>query len=346
MSDADLLVDDSGPIRTITLNRADAKNTLTAAMLNGLVVAIDEADRDQDGSRRRPHQRRHDVLCRSGPDVVPAGGVGPRATAPTALRPSLADVFTSMQHSTTPIVGKINGHAVGGGVGLVAACDLSYVRNDAKIGFTEVRLGVAPAVISVVCLPKLSRADAMETFLTGQRFSPDRAARMGLINAAVEPEQLDDHVRRIVSMILLGGPTGVSAAKDLINRVPTMDLERGVRVDDRTVTVALRRRGRPRGHRRLQAAPSAVLGAAERARSVDVGVDTRRWSGDPGAIAHPTRRFDGAGPCHFAFEAAETHPQPAVAGFGRLLARNDLGRHGVGDASTGHTRLSDRQRFS
>ncbi len=156
MSDADLLVEDAAAIRTITLNRADAKNTLTAGMLNGLVEAVEAADRDPT-VRVVVLTNSGTTFC-AGADLTSSRpGVSGLSEGADGAPTSLADVFTSMQHSTTPIVGKINGHAVGGGVGLVAACDLSYVRNDAKIGFTEVRLGVAPAVISVVCLPKLSR---------------------------------------------------------------------------------------------------------------------------------------------------------------------------------------------
>ena len=97
------------------------------------------------------------------------------------------------------------------------------MRDDAKIGFTEVRLGVAPAVISVVCLPKMRRADASELFLTGERFSPERAAEVGLINRSVPPDQIDATVEAFVDKIVRGGPMALGAAKDLIAKVPDMD---------------------------------------------------------------------------------------------------------------------------
>jgi methylglutaconyl-CoA hydratase len=220
MSDPDLLTEDNGAVRTITLNRPDAKNTLTGAMLRGLVSAIADADAD-DAIRLIVLTNAGNTFCAgadltdSRPGVSGMGDDGDGA--------ALSDVFLAIHGSETPVVGKVNGHAVGGGVGLMAACDLSYVRSDAKIGFTEVRLGVAPAVISVVCLPKLSRADAMETFLTGERFSPARAAEIGLINASVEPDDLDAYVQQVVEKILLGGPAGVAAAKHIVNTVPTMN---------------------------------------------------------------------------------------------------------------------------
>lgn len=84
-----------------------------------------------------------------------------------------------MQHGRIPVPGRIAGHCTGGGVGLAAACDISVASDDAVFGFTEVRVGVAPAMISVVCLPKTSRADAMELFLTGEKVSAARVAEAG-----------------------------------------------------------------------------------------------------------------------------------------------------------------------
>ena len=151
---SELLISDSGPVRTITLNRPEAKNTLSETMLDSLSSALREAN--SDGPRLIVLTNTGNTFC-AGADLT-AGRVGVSGDGGASV--SLADLFTTLRDSSIPVIGKINGHAVGGGVGLMAACDLSYVRSDAKIGFTEVRLGVAPAVISVVCLPKLSRADA------------------------------------------------------------------------------------------------------------------------------------------------------------------------------------------
>ncbi|NNF55042.1 MAG: enoyl-CoA hydratase [Acidimicrobiales bacterium] len=218
----DLLTDTNGPVRTLTLNRPDAKNSLTASMLRSLMAALYEADTDPT-IRVIILTNSGNTFCAGADLTADRPGVAAMIGGPSEKPASLAELFVSMQSGATPIIGRIDGHAVGGGVGLVAACDLSYVRSDAKIGFTEVRLGVAPAVISVVCLPKLSRADAMETFLSGERFSPTKAAEIGLINAAVAPENLHQHVDATVNKILKGGPSGIAAAKNLVYTVPTMD---------------------------------------------------------------------------------------------------------------------------
>ena len=90
-------------------------------------------------------------------------------------------------------------------------------------GFTEVRLGVSPAMISVVCLPKLSRADATELFLGGERVSAARAADAGLVNHAVPREELDAKVDEIIGKLARGGPNALAATKQLVARVPQMD---------------------------------------------------------------------------------------------------------------------------
>ena len=87
-------------------------------------------------------------------------------------------------------------------------------------GFTEVRIGAAPAIISVICLPKLRASDAAELFLTGERINADEAARVGLITRAVDDDQLDAAVDALVAKLLLGGPKAMAASKELLRRVP------------------------------------------------------------------------------------------------------------------------------
>ena len=103
--------------------------------------------------------------------------------------------------------------------------DISIAIEEAKFGFTEVRIGVAPAMISVLCLPKMRSAEASEAFLRGNRFSASEAARMGLINAAVPANEIDSAVQEVVSDIKAGGPEAIAAAKQLILRVPQMQLD-------------------------------------------------------------------------------------------------------------------------
>jgi methylglutaconyl-CoA hydratase len=118
-----------------------------------------------------------------------------------------------------PLVGCVHGAALGGGSGLAAVCDIVVAARDAVFGFTEVRLGIVPAVISPFVVAKIGRSAARELFLTGARFSAERARDIGLVHAVVEPDALEDEVRRVVDGILACGPQAVSTAKALIGRV-------------------------------------------------------------------------------------------------------------------------------
>ncbi len=209
-------------VATITLNMADQKNSLSDVLVGSLSAMLDRAIADP-AARVIVLTNVGNTFC-AGANLKSARP-GVADTDDEEEKRSFVDVFQQMMESPKPVIGRIDGHATGGGVGLVAACDISVMRNDAKIGFTEVRLGVAPAVISVVCLPKMSRADASELFLTGDRFTPARAAEAGLINRAVEPDHLDDTVAEMISMVVRGGPEALAAAKELINRVPEMELK-------------------------------------------------------------------------------------------------------------------------
>lgn len=219
-NEAPILYDVTAGVATITLNMPDRKNSLSDELVGSLSATLDRAIGD-DAARVIVLTNAGNTFC-AGADLKSVKPGLAQTDAPVPKR-SFVDVFQQILQSPKPVVGRIDGHATGGGVGLVAACDISVMRNDAKIGFTEVRIGVAPAVISVVCLPKMSRADASELFLTGDRFTPDRAAEAGLINRAVEPDQVDATVAEFVDMLVRGGPKALAASKELINRVPSMD---------------------------------------------------------------------------------------------------------------------------
>jgi methylglutaconyl-CoA hydratase len=110
-------------------------------------------------------------------------------------------------------------------MGLAAALDVSIAVDTALFGFTEVRIGVAPAMISVVCLPKMRPADARAAFLRGNRFPAAEAVRIGLVNDAVPAEELDAAVAAVVADLLAGGPAAIAATKQLLAEVPGMPVD-------------------------------------------------------------------------------------------------------------------------
>jgi methylglutaconyl-CoA hydratase len=135
----------------------------------------------------------------------------------------LVDVLELIRTGDKPVVARVGGHAVGGALGLVAACDISIASTSARFGFGEVRLGLAPTTAAVHCVPRMRLADALELLLTGERFSAQRAVDVGLINRAVEPEHLDATVDEFVRQLLLGGPVALAACKHLARSIARVD---------------------------------------------------------------------------------------------------------------------------
>jgi len=211
-------------VLTVTLADEDNRNALSSRLTTELTEALDDADADPE-VRVVVLTNRGRVFC-AGADLSErsSGGSGSSSKPVDATR-----LFGRFRESPKPYVGRIAGHCVAGGMGLAAAMDISIAIEEAKFGFTEVRIGVAPAIISVVCLPKIRPADAREAFLRGNRFLAPEAARMGLINAAVPVEELDAAVDAVVADLKAGGPEAIAAAKQLMARVPGMPIDEAFR---------------------------------------------------------------------------------------------------------------------
>ncbi len=206
-------------ILTITLADVENRNALGAPVINGIYEGLERANDDP--------AIRAVVLTNEGNTFCAGANLKQQSGAEAGERPKvgLDELLMMIQRSPTPVVGKIRGHVVGGGNGLAAALDIAIAQDDVKFGFTEVRLGVAPAIISVVCLPKMRRGEAMEAFLRGNRFTAAKAAEYGLISRAVPEAQLDAAVGEVLDDLRLGGPTALGEAKRLVYTVPGMERE-------------------------------------------------------------------------------------------------------------------------
>lgn len=202
---------------TVTLADEENHNALGSELVAELTAALDAAEADA-GVRVIVLTNRGRVFC-AGANLATASAETPSAVS----RPQ--DLFGRFRRAAKPYVGRIAGHCVAGGMGLAAAMDVSVAAESAKFGFTEVRIGVAPAVISVVCLPKMRPADARAAFLRGRRFSAAEAAAMGLVNLAVPDERLDAEVDAVVTDLLAGGPEAIATAKRLLAEVPGMPVD-------------------------------------------------------------------------------------------------------------------------
>jgi len=123
------------------------------------------------------------------------------------------------------VVGKINGAAIGGGTGFVAVCDIAVAARSAKFSFSEVKIGVVPACIGPYVVKKMGEGKARELFITGERMLAERAREVGLVNAVVEDDKLDEAVDQLIASVLSSGPEAVAMAKKLVSEVPNMTPE-------------------------------------------------------------------------------------------------------------------------
>jgi methylglutaconyl-CoA hydratase len=207
-----------GPVEHLTLNRPDVRNAFNEEMIHELSTwAI---------SRHADLTLRAAVLRGEGPAFCAGGDLAWMAktvdyTVAQNLRDAeaLAGMYSRLDTLPFPLVGGVHGAALGGGSGLAAVCDIVVAARDAQFGFTEVRLGIVPAVISPYVVAKIGRSAARELFLTGERFTAERAREIGLVHRVVEPDALDEELARVVGAILASGPQAVSTAKALVGRV-------------------------------------------------------------------------------------------------------------------------------
>lgn len=148
---------------------------------------------------------------------------------------ALAALLRAVDECPCPVVARVAGAALGGGAGLVAACDIAVADEGAQFGFPEVRLGLVPAVISTFVLPRIGARAARRYFLTGERFSAAQALSVGLVHEVVRCEALDSRIESIAREILQGGPRAVRAAKRLIREVGSVPRDRAIEDAIRTI---------------------------------------------------------------------------------------------------------------
>lgn len=218
MSD-EVILEHADGVATIRLNRPQARNALNGSAMSALREALTSTALD-DAVR---------VVVLTGTGTVFSAGADLKAAASgeegsfAATGPeAMAELLAQIVDHPKPTIAKVQGDVFGGGNGLVASCDLAVAVDTARFAFSEVRLGLTPAVISVVCLAKLSRADAMELFLFGERVPAARLVAAGMLNAAVGADELDPTVAAWAGKLRAGGPAALTGSKELINRVPTM----------------------------------------------------------------------------------------------------------------------------
>ncbi len=213
-----VLIERDGPVLRITLNRPAVRNAFDEEMIRSLTAAATAATED--------HSVRAVVLAGEGKTFCAGADIGWMAKAIAYSRQEnlsdaedLARMLERLDTLPVPVIGRIQGAALGGGVGLAAVCDMVIAADDAVFALSEVKLGILPAVVAPYVLRKIGISAARECFLTGARFDARRAKEIGLIHDVVPDDALDVAVARRISDVLTASPAGIARAKSLIREI-------------------------------------------------------------------------------------------------------------------------------
>ncbi len=211
------LLTTSGPIATLTLNRADARNSLSLDLLAAMHARVAELEQ----------QPAITVLILTGAGKSFCAGMDLKAVAtdeglasglPLKLLSSLADFTIKLRRLPLISIAKVNGAAIGGGCGLATVCDLAITHSDSKMGFPEVDLGVCPAVVAPWLVRKIGPGRARQVLLSGGTMTGQRANELGIVNHVVPAiADLDAAADTIAQRLATGGPNALRATKSLLN---------------------------------------------------------------------------------------------------------------------------------
>jgi methylglutaconyl-CoA hydratase len=212
------IVDRKNGIKEVWLNRPQLHNAFNAGLIQEMIAFFE--------SQKEDHHCRLIILSGKGSSFCAGADLNwmkamKDYTQAENFQDSkqLAKMFSTINECDVPVIGRINGHALGGGVGLVSVCDYVLAVDMALMGFTEVRLGLIPAVISPYCIAKIGEANARAWMLSGERFGMEEARRMGLVQEVVLEADLQLKTEEAIKRFLAAGPQAARQAKKLIRGV-------------------------------------------------------------------------------------------------------------------------------
>lgn len=215
--------DGRGVVR-LTLNRPDIRNAFDGTLINDLTAQLETLAADQ--STRVLVLTGAGEAFSAGAELTwmrSSGEQGDYENFQDALR--LAELMRRLDDMPMPTVARVNGAAMGGGVGLTACCDMAVAADDAVFALSEVRLGIIPGAISPYVLRAIGPHEARRYFLTGERFDAATARRIGLVHEVAPADRLDAVVDDLLDKLLASGPKAVRAAKDLIAHVALKEID-------------------------------------------------------------------------------------------------------------------------
>ena len=207
---------DARGVASITLRRPERRNAFDAEIIAGIVDALAHVSLD---ARAVVLRSEGDAFCAGADLNWMKGMVDYSLDQNVADSRALAEMFRALDDLPMPLLARVQGAAIGGGAGLVAVADIAVASTDATFGFTEVRLGIIPAVVSPYVVRKIGPAHASALFVSGIRFDAQRAREIGLVEAVESADELDAKLALYVDAVVAGGPHAVNAAKRLVREV-------------------------------------------------------------------------------------------------------------------------------
>ncbi len=228
-------VDDRG-VATVTLNRPEVHNAFDDALIDALSEALEKLD--SDGAVRAVLLAAEGKSFSAGADLrwmQRMAGYSRDENLSDARR--LANLMRLLHCLRKPTFARVHGAAFGGGVGLVACCDIVVASENARFALTETTLGLIPAVISPYVVRAMGARHAQRYMLTAERFSAEEAYRLGLVHEVVPEAVLDERIERLISQLLGNGPEALKATKSLVERVASGPLDDAV-IEDTAQRIA------------------------------------------------------------------------------------------------------------
>lgn len=214
MSYKTILVTENPPIRTITLNRPERRNAMTYEMQLELISAMEEAAANH--CCALIFTGAGDAFC-SGLDLSELQTLREKSAAEHRVDAErLARLFLTLYELPVPTIAAVNGPAIAGGTGLATLCDFTLATPRARFGYTEVRIGFVPALVSAFLALQVGDKRCRDLLLTGRLFGAQEAVQLGLVNEIVEPDELGPRTHAFAKSLLANSPLSLSATKQLL----------------------------------------------------------------------------------------------------------------------------------
>ena len=232
---ADVRLEVEGAVATITIDRPQRRNALNEAVLGELLAAFEVAKRDP-AVRAVVLTGAGDKAFCAGGDLAPGGGGG----GPLGMhwsRGAFADLLLAMRKVGKPIVGRVAGDALGGGFGLLLACDLVVVREDARLGCPEIDVGLFPMMIMALITRHVPRKMAVEMMLTGRKITGREAEALYLVNRCVPSSEVDGAVAELVSSLTSKSPAVLRLGLEAFHAMGDMGFEEALRFLHQSLTI-------------------------------------------------------------------------------------------------------------